>query len=551
VGKYLESPRNKTRVTGVYLHVRLACALLFLAWLPAAFGQQRSYSFTGHLVFPDGSSVAGAEIEVATVAYKEAADPVLTDGQGRFAFAGLPAGLYVLSAHRNDLGEFRWGQTPDSLRVDAVNLNEKVPPPDIVFRIERYATIVGVVRDAAGNPAPNFQVSAARRSWANGKAAMRTTGYATTDDLGRFRIHSVARGRYRVCVYSMQGGVPVAPVGYATFGQSSREVYCGACVPDARSKGLLDIAPGQSIDLDVVLSPQTLVTVSGKVANAPDVQGFMVQLQPSEPSSGPRMFYGQAARDTHAFQIANVPPGRYWLTAQTFLTGNGVETPLAARVPVTVGDSPVSDLEVTLAPLPAIDVAIHAPSDAGEVTVGLRDADDPVGVATNAQRQADGALRIALQHGGRYWLAVRTPLCPSAARLGKAEALYHAVEIAPGMKETLDVTITHACGDIRATAVDGAGKPVPKARMLILMSGTPDDPGDYDLELTGEDGAVSYIGMTPGKYPIWAWSDADDWNGAIDDLGSLKARQTVVEVGAGQKADVRVPLVSAAGQAGQ
>jgi hypothetical protein len=57
--------------------------------------------------------------------------------------------------------------------------------------------------------------------------------------------------------------------------------------------------------------------------------------------------------------------------------------------------------------------------------------------------------------------------------------------------------------------------------------------------------------MTPGKYPIWAWSDADDWNGAIDDLGSLKARQTVVEVGAGQKADVRVPLVSAAGQAGQ
>ena len=544
-------PRNKTRVTGVYLHVRLACALLFLAWLPAAFGQQRSYSFTGHLVFSDGSPVAGAEIEVATVAYKEVTDPVLTDGQGRFAFAGLPAGLYVLSARRNDLGTFRLGETPDSQHVDAVNLNEKVPQPDMVFRIERYATIVGVVRDPAGNPAPNMQVTAARRSWANGKAAMRTSGSATTDDLGRFRIPWVARGRYRVCVTSPQGSVPVPPVGYATFGQSLREAYSGACMPDARSKELLDIAQGQDVELDVALSPQTLVTVSGKVANAPDVQGFMLQLQPSEPSSGPRTFYGLAARDTHAFQIANVPPGRYWLTAQTFLTGNGVETPLAARVPVTVGDSPVGDVELTLAPSPAIDVVVHAPGDAGEVTVGLRDADDPLGVPTNAQRQADGALRIALQHGGRYWLAVRTPLCPSAARLGKAEALYHPLEIAPGMKETLDVTITHACGDIRAMAVDGAGKPVPKARMLILMSGTPDDPGDYDLEPAGEDGAVSYIGMTPGKYPIWAWSDADDWNGAIDDLASLKARQTVVEVGPGQKADARVPLLSASGEAGK
>ncbi len=526
--------------------MRLAHALLFLLPL-AALGQQRSYSFIGQLVLDDGSPVPNAEIEVGTMAWQEAADPVLTDAQGRFAFTGLPQGLYLLTAHRNDLGTFRRGQTPDGSHVDAVNLTEKFPHADIVFRIERYGTITGVVRDPAGNPAPSVQVWAARRSWANGKAAMRMAGSAATDDLGRFRIPSVTRGRYRICVAPSQG-MPAPPVGYAVLGQSSRDVYAETCLPDAGSKDLLEMTPGKTVDLNVALSRQTAGQVSGRVANLPAGQNVSVRLQPMEPAAGPRFLFGQTRGETHAFQLANVPPGRYWATAETSRNDNGELTPLMARVPLTVGESPVGDVELTLEPLPSIDVVIHAPSDAGEITVGLRDADDPLGVETKAQRQTDGSLRIALQHSGRYWLATRTPLCPSAARLGKAEALYHALEIAPGMKETLEVSITRECGDVRAMAIDQAGKPVPKARMLILMSGSPDDPGDFDLEPAGEDGIMSYSGLTPGKYSLWAWSDSDDWNGAVDDLGALKARQTVVEVVAGEKADARVPLLSAFGQ---
>jgi hypothetical protein len=535
---------------GVYLQVRFVQALLLLVPLAAAFGQPRSYSLAGRLVFEDGLPVSNAEIEISTNDWREAAEPALTDAQGRFAFAGLPEGLFILSARRNDLGSFLRGQTPDWLRADAVVLNAKFPHQDIVFRIERYGTIMGVVRDPAGNPALNVQVSAARRSWANGKAAMRPTGNAMTDDRGRYRIPSVARGRYRICAAPSQA-IPAPPVGYAAFGQSSREVYAETCLPDAGSKGLLEMTPGKNMELDMLLGRQTASAVSGKILNAPDGQGASVELQLMEESVGSRTFFGQAARETRAFQIANVPPGRYWVTAQASRNDNGVQTQLAARVPVTVGESPVGDLELTLEPGPAIDVVIRAPSDAGVVTVGLRDADDPLGAATNAQRQADGSLRIALQHSGRYWLVVRTPLCPSAARLGKAEALFHALAIAPGTKETLDVSITHDCGDVRAMAIDQAGKPVPKARLLILLSGTPDDPGDYDLEPAGEDGTVSYTGLTPGKYSLWAWSDADDWNGAVEDLAALKARQAVVEVGAGEKADARVPLPSASGQVGK
>ena len=97
----------------------------------------------------------------------------------------------------------------------------------------------------------------------------------------------------------------------------------------------------------------------------------------------------------------------------------------------------------------------------------------------NAGKRESG-LQIVLQHGGRYWLVTRTSgnLCPSAGRLGQADALDRAIEIAPGMKQTLEVTFNSLCGEIQATSVDRAGKPVPKAQNLLLMTGTPDDPGD-------------------------------------------------------------------------
>jgi hypothetical protein len=526
--------------------VRFARAFLLLVPFAAAIAQQRAYSLTGQVVFDDGAPVAGAEIELSTSSsWEEAADPVLTDAQGRFAFAGLPEGVFVLTAHRNDLGTFHWGQRPQSWLVGVLSLNEHFPHQAIVFRIERFGSIAGTVRDAAGNPMPNMHVSAARRTWSNGKAAMQLANFATTDDLGRFRLPSLPRGRYRVCVASPQGGAPAPPVGYAPFGQSSRKLSAGTCQPDERARNLLELAPGRKLDMDFVLSPREPVEVSGRVTNSPEGQNVYVQMQSVESSANMLTAFVPPASEAHTFRIENVLPGRYWLSANATSNEDGVQTPLAARIPIAVGDSPVADVELTLAPLPAVNVVIHAPSDAGAISVALRDADEPLGGATQAQRQADGSLRIALQHSGRYWLVARTPLCATAAHLGKADALDHALDIVPSMKDPLEVTFSNQCGDIRATIVNSTGDPVPHGRLLILLSGTPDDPGDLDLITADDDGRMLYNGLTPGKYTLWAWTEVEEWNGAVDDLTALKDRQTTVEVAAGDKLKVRVPLLSA------
>ena len=70
---------------GVYLQVGFVHALLLSIPLAAAFGQPRSYSLAGRLVLEDGLPVSNAEIELDSSDWQEAAEPTLTDAQGRFA----------------------------------------------------------------------------------------------------------------------------------------------------------------------------------------------------------------------------------------------------------------------------------------------------------------------------------------------------------------------------------------------------------------------------------------------------------------------------------
>ena len=53
----------------------------------------------------------------------------------------------------------------------------------------------------------------------------------------------------------------------------------------------------------------------------------MVQLHPVEQSAGARNYFGQVTGEAHTFQIQNVLPGRYWMTAQASRNDDGVQTP--------------------------------------------------------------------------------------------------------------------------------------------------------------------------------------------------------------------------------
>jgi hypothetical protein len=125
----------------------------------------------------------------------------------------------------------------------------------------------------------------------------------------------------------------------------------------------------------------------------------------------------------------------------------------------------------------------------------------------------------------------------------KLDAKDHAIQLSAGVQYTLDVTFTSDCGTIEGKVVDAAGKVVPKSRQLILLSGTADDPGDLLTNSAREDGTFDFKGIAPGKYVMWSWSEADEWDGAVPNLHDIAGQGTAIEVAANQTVTINPPLI--------
>jgi hypothetical protein len=262
----------------------------------------------------------------------------------------------------------------------------------------------------------------------------------------------------------------------------------------------------------------------------------MVQLESTE-ELRPWQFALSSAQEH--FTLRNVPPGDYWLVAKV----NQGATNLATRRRLRVGNSDVDGLELSLAPAPEIPVAIHAPPrNTQKISVSLRDASNSYSGAIEAQPGTDGVLRVPVPFPGRYWLVTRTLLCQESARFGKEDVHAQPLEIREGMNETLDVTFTDRCGEFDGHTVDG-GQPVSHARFLVLLTGTPEEPGDLYLDRVDDDGKFSMIGLPPGTYSVWVWPEEEEWAGDVASLRELAGRQTLIAVKAGEKTDAVVPIM--------
>lgn len=496
--------------------------LLVLA-LAFAANAQKQFSVGGRVVFSNGRPVANAEITLSTDGWTEAADPVLTDAQGRFEFGGLGENLYILSASRHDFGFQFWGQTPNGGEVGGIRLNRDRPEADILFRVEIPGVISGVVHDRDGNPMRAIQVTASHRAGPEQDGRFESGGFAFTDDRGRFRMAHLHWGRYRICAAAQGDGQPAAPTGFAYFNDSAPPAaYLKGCYP-----ATVRLRPGQLVEIDFVFLPAKTVSVGGTVSNLPEGAGTNLILAPVDDSNGFHFTTG-ISPDRH-FEFMQVSPGNYMLFAQANPTDG---SPLMARMPVQVGGSDIQGLNFALTAAPRIDVVVHAPGSQ-KTAIGLRNTED--GGQSFAQRDKDGVLRLPALFPASYWLVTRTELCQQSAKLGGRDVSTRPFEIAAGMISTLEVTFTDRCGVIE-------GEAVPRARILLLITGTAENPGDYLVQSADEDGKFSYSGLPPGKYSLWEWSEDEEWNGGIGDLASMANRRTVVEAKAGEVTKVRIGL---------
>jgi hypothetical protein len=196
-------------------------------------------------------------------------------------------------------------------------------PARLELRIERGASLSGVVRYDDGSPAPGVMPILLKLQ-DDGKWKQIDPGNGTpspTDDRGRYRISGFAPGKYALkaalpttqATIGLGGGAPVVAL-HMNMGDAL-QVYSGGALRERDLKPV-EVGPGADVDgIDIIFPLDNLHTVSGSVVAKADghpVNTGMVALLDSD---GKTMVRNTVVEQDGTFRMNYVPDGQYVLRA--------------------------------------------------------------------------------------------------------------------------------------------------------------------------------------------------------------------------------------------
>lgn len=455
---------------------------------------------------PGGGAVQGrGQVPVRKVAE--------TDEQGHFAFSGLDAGKYQLSAERQGFLRQNYGARKYSGGGTPVLVAEGQSVKSIVFQLNPQAVITGKVLDEDGEGVADQPVRALRYVYRGGKRQWSTVGAAQTSDIGEFRLPNLEPGRYLVSANARNGGaarrqmqssepMPSVPdMMYATTYYPSTTMASTA-IP-------IDVGAGGEVrGIDVRLVKTRAYRVRGRVVGngTSGRPGTTVTLTPRDGVPGSPIT-GPVLGPEGEFELRNVPPGQYTAVAQS--RGGGQE--LIATQPVDVVGNHVDGLVLTMVAggevqgsVKVVD-ATTAP-DLKSLSVMLR----AVGFAgTPPPRGRVGEdLKFTLKSVPPLRYAVTVTGMPETCYLqsvkyGGSEVTDAGVEMTSG--GALEVTVSAAAARVDTVVLDKDGKPGWHAVVALI----PKDGPQTVVQTADENGILSFKGLKPGEYRLLAWEDVE------------------------------------------
>ena len=275
-----------------------------------------------------------------------------TDENGRYEFDDLPAGRYGISAHKGGYVGMQFGQRRPFESGRPLEITDGQLMPGVDFNLPRGGVITGRITDEFGEPVADIAVKVMRHRYVEGRRQLVPMGMWTrTDDLGRFRAHSLAPGDYYVNA-SSEGGMMMGTQSESRSGFAST-YYPGT--PSVAEAQRVRVAVGTEVTANFALVTARTVRLSGTVTDSqgrPASHGFiMVQ----EGRGGRGAFFsmggGGMIKPDGTFTIGNLAAGEYVLhvTVQpgsrgSFGSQGDEET---ASVPISLGNEDVTDLAIT------------------------------------------------------------------------------------------------------------------------------------------------------------------------------------------------------------
>ena len=444
-------------------------------------------SISGRVLAADtGAPIRRAIVRLAASGAGEARS-MMTDGDGKYEFADLSPGTYMLVAQKSGFLTMQLGarQPDDTGKPVKVGEAETVRNADFVML--RGSAISGRVVDEFGDPVAGATVRVTRyRTVVGGLRRPTMVGAATTDDLGHYRVFGLQPGTYYVQAQASMGtDVEVGDhAGYAPT------YYPGTA--DGAAAQAVQIAAGQDVpNIDIMLGVVRTATISGialdsqgRPASSSNVVAVMSQSS-GLASSG----YGRVQPDG-TFTIRNLPPGDYVVT----LTVPNQATQRAefarAHVPIAGGD--VSGISLQASPGATVSgrVIFEGTSSAqtSRFTVTAMSAPSrdsyPGPYASPAQVREDSTFTLVGLFGEHVFRLGGTP---GSGALGNwaLKAVYlngrdiTDTAMAFDGRETLgglQIVITDRITHLTVTVNDESGQPADTAFVMVF----PDDPARWN-----------------------------------------------------------------------
>lgn len=577
-------------------------ALLLAAALLAAPQQPRdnqrpastgTATITGIIVTDDGNArplrrarvmVSGSELTLARAA--------ITSDDGVFAFEGLPAGRYTLTASKAGYAPVSFGATRPERPGRAVVLAGG-QRQQVRIRLPRGAVITGMLRDPQGDPAAGVSVVAVSRRFVSGTAERRLVpvpnSTAVTDDRGVYRVFGLAEGTYFVTALPRWPGGSSGEVtavsredvqrALAEVQERRAAVRPGLPAPSRPSPaqaerrtglafaptyfpgttllanatvlqlGAGEVRSGVDFDLDYV----RLVKVEGFTTVHPGTRTQVTLAQADAAAPYQSVMYASPGTDGR-FVFPRVPPGHYTVHARAFRAEvrTGVPAPEAtywAKSEIIVSGEDVDGVTLPLEPAPTL---------SGELVFDSRDFSAPVleGFRLPLQIGARGTMTSnpfpsVVADGATVSLAGVIPgpyrfnSLPHGirSRVGRwwlksiqidgREALDEALEIPAGAKH-LRVTFSDRASELSGRVTDAAGVPVTDGFAVVFS----EDPKSWFLHSRrvaavrlNDEGRYSVRNLPAGRYLIAATSELElnEWFDA-EALTALRSQATAVTI---------------------
>lgn len=442
-----------------------------------------------------------------------------SDAGGHFGFRDIPPGTYRMMVERAGFVRASYGARSSMRAGTTITVQPGQKVTGIDFKLTPQGVVTGRVMDEDGEPVMNVSVQAMRSLYAQGRKRLMTAGYATTNDLGEYRIHSLAPGKYILsAVYRSMHGMAVergvlrageADEGYAPTYYPGTNEPSGAAPVEVTSGGVLR-------GTDIQLLKTRTMRVRGRIANAVGNRAgrTSVMLVPRDSTFMGFERNNAATQADGRFEIRGVVSGSYVLMANYWDEGKSY----FARQPVEVTNTNLDGITLTIGS--GIDVPGAVRVEGGG-TVGLENLHASVQPRdfTPMMGGGGGPLKndgsFALQNLGPevYTFQLYGQMGNAylkSVRMGDQDVLANGLDITSGAAGSLDVVLSTNGGQVEGTVTNAKGEPATTA-MVVLIPDAARATQTHLFKATGADqhGHFALRGVAPGEYKVYAWEDVD------------------------------------------